>query len=92
VVVQRFRWALFVILAAEAIEAHLLGRLIMLRGPGSFGFQGAVHAFVRPVLLWSPRFNALMAEAKLNPPHGELAQAAEGRGGERRAVVRRTAQ
>jgi hypothetical protein len=85
VVVQRIRWALFVILAAEAIEAHLLGCLIMFRGWVASAFRVQCMRSCAPV-------NALMAEAKLNPPHGELAQAAEGRGGERRAVIRRTAQ
>ena len=79
--------ALVVVLTAEAIEARLLCRLVVLRWPGGFGFEGAVHALVRPVLLRSPRCNALMADAERDPPHGELAQAAEGRGGERRAVV-----
>jgi hypothetical protein len=36
--------ALFIVLAAEAIKARLLGLLVVLWWPGGFGLEGAVHA------------------------------------------------
>src|SRR4029450_14078726 len=80
-------WALFIGLAAEAIEARLLSLLVVRWWPGCFGLEGAVHALVPPVLLWAPRFNPLMTDAELDPPHGELTEAAEGRCSERCAVI-----
>jgi hypothetical protein len=74
--------------AAEASEAWLLCTLVGLRWPRGFGVEGAVQALVRPVRLRSPRFNATMADAERDPPHGERAQAAEGGGRDRRAVGR----
>src|ERR671924_1034668 len=79
--------AFFVLLAAEAIETPLLCLLVAFGWPGRFRFEGPVHALVCPVLLGSARRHALMADAELDPPHGERAQAAEGGGGERRPVV-----
>ena len=81
-------WALFIVLAAEAIEARLLGLLVGRWWPGRFGLEGAVQALVPAVLLWAPRCNALMTDAERDPPPGELAQAAEGRCSERCAIVR----
>ena len=80
--------ALFVVRTAEASEARLLGPLVVLRWPGGDDFEGPVHALVRPVRLRAPRCNTLMTEAECDSPRGELAQAAEGRGDERRAIVR----
>jgi hypothetical protein len=85
--VERLVRALFIVLTTEAVEACLLGTLVALRGPGRFGFQRAVHALVRAVLLRPPWRNSLMADAQLNPPHLELAQATERGGGKRCAVV-----
>jgi hypothetical protein len=74
--------------AAEAVEARLLGLLVVRWGPGRFGLEGAVHALVPPVLLGTPRGKTRRTAAKLNPPHGALAQAAASRGSDRGAVVR----
>ena len=81
-------WALVIVLAAEAIEARLLSLLVVRWWPGRFGLEGAVQALVPPVLRWAPRFNTLMPAAELDPPHGELAQAAAGRCSARGAIVR----
>ncbi len=58
-----------------------------LRWPGRFSVEGPGQALVCPVLLWSARGEALMADTERDPLHRELAQAAEGRGGTRGAVV-----
>lgn len=87
-VVQGVMGALVVVRTAAAVDACWWCRLVVRRWPGGFSLEGAVPALVCPVLLWAPRFKALRAAAKRDPPHGELAQAAEGRGGEWRAVVR----
>ena len=74
--------------AAEGVEGLLLRPQVR---PGRFGglaFEGAVHAFVPPVLLRLPGLDQLGCDPELDPPDGEAAQAAEcDRGSERLAVV-----
>jgi hypothetical protein len=88
--VQGVMWALCIVLAAAALDACLRGLLVGRWWPSGVGLAGAVPALVPPVLLWAPRCKTLMTDAERDPPHGELAQAAEGRGGAWRAVVRTT--
>ena len=43
--------SLFIVLVPEGGEGALLPREIRCRGPRGFGFQRAMHALVRPVVL-----------------------------------------
>jgi hypothetical protein len=88
--VERLVGALFVVFATAAIAARLLSALMTCRWPGGVGLERAGHALVGPVLPGSSRGEALMADTERNPPHRELAQAAEGRGVYIRRYLERT--
>ena len=79
--------ALWIVFAADAIEARLLGTLVALRWSRGFRCEGEVHALVRPVLLRPSWYEAWMAAAECDPPPRELAWATEGGSGKRCAVV-----
>ena len=57
---QRLVGALRVELAAEAVEAGLLGGVVRRRGPGRLPLQRPVHSLVAPVLLGAAGGDALM--------------------------------
>jgi hypothetical protein len=66
--------SLFIVLVPEGGEGALLPREIRCRGPRGFGFQRAMHALVRAVLLRRGGPNALMLDAEPEPPHVELSE------------------
>jgi hypothetical protein len=75
------------VVAAEAIEARLLGTLVALRWSRGFRLYGAVQALVRPVVLRPSWYDAVLADTECDPPHRELAEATAGGSGTRGAMV-----
>src|SRR5207249_11822509 len=61
--IERLVWAVVVDLRAKVIEAPLLSGEAARRGPGRRGFQGAMHAFVAPVLIGPPWLDELGQDA-----------------------------
>ncbi len=86
--VERLVRALVVELRAKGVEAPLLGGETARRGPRRLRLQGAVHAFMPPVLIGAPRLDELRQDAQAHPPRRELREARQSRGGKRHAVVR----
>src|SRR4249920_419895 len=84
---QRFVRSLLVVLAPEAIEGVLLRAPVGGWRTGSLLLQGAVHAFVPPVLLGMAGLNAFRPNAQLQPPHRQARQSAQRARCEGRAVV-----
>jgi hypothetical protein len=76
-----------VVEAAEAVEALLLSSQVGGRWHGGSLAQGTVHAFVPAVLIGLAGLDELGADAELDPADGELREAADGSGCERRPVV-----
>ena len=61
-----------VVFLAETVKAPLLGTDMAGGRNNGFLFEGAVHAFVAPVLLWTPGFDQLGNDPKFDPPDGQL--------------------
>ena len=66
--------ALVVELLNENIELRLLLKEVGTCGPGSFHFQGSMHAFMATVLLRMAGLDTLDGNAEPEPPNGQAAQ------------------
>ena len=77
-----------IVVAAKRVERALLPRQIERRGPRGLRFQGAVHPFMRAVLLWRGQPDPLMLNPEPQPPHVQPRQAVQSDIRERHAVVR----
>ena len=80
-------WALMVKLLAKIIEPTLGGKTARGRSRGR-RFQGAMHAFMPPILIGTPRLDELGEDTQAHPPGRELREPGQGRGGKWHAVVR----
>src|SRR2546428_12516259 len=80
-------WALMVELLAKIIEPTLGGKTARGRSRGR-RFQGAMHAFMPPILIGTPRLDELGEDTQAHPPGRELREPGQGRGGKWHAVVR----
>ena len=58
----------------EVVKSRMLQQDIHARRAGSFLLERQMHAFMAAVLLRVSRFYALEANAKAQPPDGELTQ------------------
>ena len=76
-----------VVEGAEAIEGPLLDGPRGAWRPTGAGFERAVHAFVRAVLLRGGGPNALVLDPQAHPPNVELREAVDAAGREGHAVV-----
>jgi hypothetical protein len=65
--------ALWIVFAADVMEARLPDTLVALRWSRGFRCEGEVHALVCPVLLRPSWYAARMAAAECDPPPLELA-------------------
>ncbi len=65
---MRFMGTLVVEAPAPAIEATLLRMQILGRRLRGGRFQRSMHPFVATILLWFPRCDAFVANAKLDEP------------------------
>ncbi len=74
-------------LAAEVVEAALLGPEVSFRRPGGTRFESSVHAFVAAVLLGLAGLDEFGEDAEADPPDRERGEAAERVGGEGGTVV-----
>ena len=79
--------ALEIVLLDKGIELALLGRERRLHRLDRRFLERPVHPFMASVLSGLARTDALGADAELNPPLGELAEAAQGQGGKWRPVI-----
>jgi hypothetical protein len=79
---------LMVVLPAKAVESGLLSGVVPLRRACGFCFEGAVPALMTAILLGPSWRNPLVPDAKLDPPDTQLREAAEGRRGNGRAIIR----
>ena len=79
--------AFLVVLRREPVERALLRGGIAAGRADRGALQGAMHAFMRPVLLGTPRLNALMLNPQAHPPDVELGEAMQAPAGERHPVV-----
>lgn len=84
---EGFVGSLSVIEFTEFIEAPLLRRKVRAGWKGGAFLEGAVHAFMSPVLLWLAGLDQLGLDAERDPPDGELGEAGNGRRGEGMSVV-----
>jgi hypothetical protein len=66
---EPFVRSLFVVLAAECVEAGLLRTEVAARRPRCLGLQRLVHALVPAVLLGMRRLDQLGIDAETDPPH-----------------------
>src|SRR5262245_25288093 len=82
---QRLMRSLVVVKATKAIEGTLL--LLQIGLDGAAAFERSVQAFMAPILLWTPRMDALRNDAQLDPPQRQLGQTAQPTGPKRFAVV-----
>src|SRR2546422_1176869 len=81
-------WALMVKLLAKIIEPTLLGGKTARGRSRGRRFQGAMHAFMPPILIGTPRLDELGEDTQAHPPGRELREPGQGRGGKWHAVVR----
>src|SRR5687767_10615456 len=68
---QRFVRPLVIVFAEKHREGSLLGPKARSRRPSGLGLQGAVHAFMAAVLIWTSRDNAFGTDAEADPPDGQ---------------------
>jgi hypothetical protein len=83
VLVERLVGPIMVIGGLPAFKAPLLGRKIGGRRLGRLGFQIAMHALMRTVVLGRARPRELHFNPLLDPPQAQARQAAQTIGGER---------
>lgn len=74
-------------LGAPVVEAVLLRSHVRGWRPSRICLQRAMHALMAPVLIGLSGLDALVPDAKFNPPHREPRKAAERLRGERHAIV-----
>ncbi len=79
--------AFLVELADEAVEAVLLLQGVHAGRARRLGLQGAVHAFVPPVLLRRGRTDPLVLDAEPDPPDAELREPVQSGVGEGHPIV-----
>ena len=79
--------AVVVELIAERIECELLLLAVRLRWTSSLRFEGAMHAFVAPILPRRRRRDALRRDPEPNPPHAQGRQPGGCVCGEGRSIV-----
>ena len=79
--------AVLVVLGPEPVEGPLLRGGIAAGRADRGVLQGAMPAFMGPILLGTPGLNALMLNAQAHPPDVELGEAVQAPAGERDAVV-----
>src|SRR5690606_25946939 len=75
---ERFVRAVFIVVLSEVIEPLLLSAKAAGRRFCHGLLQGAMHAFMTPVLLRLSRRDAFGSDAKPDPPDGERGQATGG--------------
>lgn len=84
---QRLVRTLLVVLAAELVEAALLGAPVGRHRRHGLLLQGQVHALVASVLLRMRRLDALGHDAQLDPPQRQSGSSGNPQRGKGRAVV-----
>ena len=79
--------AFLVGLGPEPVEGPLLRGGVAAGRADRGALQGAMHAFMGPILLGTPGLNTLMLNAQAHPPDVELGEAVQAPAGERHPVV-----